>query len=98
MLIIIKIRPCHVYSVATMDQCVRSFREATGCSIAEALEAASLHPAQVLNEHSNKGTLNHGSDADMVILNDDLEVEATCIAGEVVWYKPGGIFSERMNR
>ena len=76
---------------------MRSFREATGCSIAEALEAASLHPAQVLSEQSSKGTLNHGSDADMVILNSELEVEATCIAGEVVWYKPDGIFSKRMN-
>ena len=80
-----------------MDQCVRSFKDATGCTIAEALEAASLHPAQVLGEQSRKGTLNHGSDADMVILNDELEVEATCIAGEVVWCKPQGIFSKQMS-
>ena len=86
-----------LYSIATMDQCVRSFKGATGCSIAEALAAASLHPAQVLGE-TGKGTLNHGSDADMVILNQDLEVEATCIAGEVVWCLPGGVISKQTSQ
>ena len=78
-----------------MDQCVRSFREATGCSTAEALTAASLHPAQVLNLN-HKGSLNYGCDADMVILSSDLEVEATCIAGEVVWARPGGKISKQI--
>ena len=80
-----------------MDQCVRSFREATGCSTAEALTAASLHPAQVLNL-SDKGALNCGCDADIVILNRDLEVEATCIAGEVVWSRPGGKITKQVYR
>ena len=80
-----------------MDQCVRSFKEATGCSIAEALMAASLHPAQVLNL-SQKGALNHGCDADMVILSRELEVEATCIAGEVVWAQPGGKISKQIQQ
>ena len=34
-------------SIARMDQCVRDFRGFTGCSVVEALHAASLHPAQV---------------------------------------------------
>ena len=79
-----------------MDQCVRSFKEATRCSIAEALTAASLHPAQVLNL-SHKGALDYGCDADLVILTRDLEVEATCIAGEVVWSRPGGKISNQMH-
>ena len=74
---------------------MRSFKEATGCSMAEALTAASLHPAQVLNLH-HKGALNHGCDADMVILSRELEVEATCIAGEVVWARPGGSISKQI--
>ena len=75
---------------------MRSFKEATHCSIAEALTAASLHPAQVLNERG-KGALNYGCDADMVILNRDLEVEATVIAGEVVWSRPKGIISKQLH-
>lgn len=34
-----------------------------GCSVEEALEAASLHPAQLLGISNKKGNLNYGSDA-----------------------------------
>ena len=71
-----------------MDQCVRYFRAATDCLNAEALQAASLHPARVLGLEKQKGTLNYGADADMVVLDKDLCVQATCIAGEVVWKAP----------
>lgn len=35
----------------------------TGCSVEEALEAASLHPAQLLGISDKKGNLDYGSDA-----------------------------------
>lgn len=35
----------------------------TGCSVEEALEAASLHPAQLLRISHKKGNLDYGSDA-----------------------------------
>ena len=41
-------------------------------------------------EHK-KGTLNFASDADLVFLDDDLNVHATFIAGEPVWLKKGGL-------
>ncbi|XP_014745731.1 PREDICTED: putative N-acetylglucosamine-6-phosphate deacetylase isoform X3 [Sturnus vulgaris] len=72
-------------SVATMDTCVRHFQEATGCSVETALEAASLHPAQLLGIEHKKGTLNYDSDADFLMLNDSLYVQATYIAGKEVW-------------
>uniref|UniRef100_A0A665TDD0 N-acetylglucosamine-6-phosphate deacetylase n=1 Tax=Echeneis naucrates TaxID=173247 RepID=A0A665TDD0_ECHNA len=55
-----------------------------GCSVEEALEAASLHPAQLLGLH-RKGNLDYGSDADLVLLDDALKVKATYISGEEVW-------------
>ncbi|KAM8962111.1 N-acetylglucosamine-6-phosphate deacetylase [Pelodytes ibericus] len=72
-------------SIATMDMCVRHFCDATGCTIEEALEAASLHPAQTLSLQHRKGTLNYGADADFVLLDDSLNVKATYIAGQAVW-------------
>ncbi|CAI9560452.1 unnamed protein product [Staurois parvus] len=75
-------------SIATMDMCVRHFHEATGCTVEEALEAASLHPAQLLGLENRKGTLDFGADADFVVLDDDLNVEVTYIAGEAVWKNP----------
>ncbi|XP_013788250.1 N-acetylglucosamine-6-phosphate deacetylase-like isoform X2 [Limulus polyphemus] len=72
-------------SIATMDMCVRYFKNATGCNKVEALECATLHPAQVLGITSLKGTLDFGSDADFILLDQDLRVHATFISGECVW-------------
>uniref|UniRef100_A0A4W3HI21 N-acetylglucosamine-6-phosphate deacetylase n=1 Tax=Callorhinchus milii TaxID=7868 RepID=A0A4W3HI21_CALMI len=74
-------------SIATMDFCVRHFWRATGCSVEAALEAASLHPAQLLGIDSVKGQLEYGMDADMLLLDDELNVKATYIAGQRVWKK-----------
>ncbi|XP_020861919.1 N-acetylglucosamine-6-phosphate deacetylase isoform X2 [Phascolarctos cinereus] len=52
-------------SVASLDTCVRHFLQATGCSVETALEAATLHPAQLLRIEKQKGTLDFGSDAGM---------------------------------
>nr|AAD27723.1 CGI-14 protein [Homo sapiens] len=72
-------------SIAPMDVCVRHFLQATGCSMESALEAASLHPAQLLGLEKSKGTLDFGADADFVVLDDSLHVQATYISGELVW-------------
>ncbi|XP_025772503.1 N-acetylglucosamine-6-phosphate deacetylase [Puma concolor] len=55
------------------------------CSVELALEAASLHPAQLLGLEKHKGTLDFGADADFVVLDDSLHVRATYISGELVW-------------
>lgn len=62
--------------------------EWSDCTIVEALEAATLHPALLLNIDDRKGTLDFGTDADFVILNPDgLDVLSTWIAGECVYAK-----------
>ncbi|XP_041813053.1 N-acetylglucosamine-6-phosphate deacetylase [Chelmon rostratus] len=92
----IEIKGLHAYvagtttlcgSITTMDMCVRHFKEASRCSETDALEAASLHPAQLLGITDRKGTLDYGSDADLVLLDDGLNVKATYISGEEVWRK-----------
>lgn len=74
-------------SIATMDSCVRFLQKSTGCSTVEALESASLHPAEVLGIADRKGTLDFGADADFVMLSEDLRVTSTWIAGKCVWKK-----------
>jgi N-acetylglucosamine-6-phosphate deacetylase len=71
-------------SVLSLDQGVRNFRSYTGCSVADAIEAASLKPARILGL-KNKGHLDAGSDADFILLNADLEVQATFIQGQLAW-------------
>ena len=67
------------------------------CSLAEALEAATLHPARLLGLEGERGTLGYGSAADLVLLDPQggqgegpggLVVVATCIAGSFVWTSP----------
>lgn len=60
-----------------------------GCSSVEALESASLHAAEVLGIEKRKGTLDFGADADFLILDNELHILSTWIAGECVWKKPG---------
>ncbi|XP_078096637.1 N-acetylglucosamine-6-phosphate deacetylase isoform X2 [Mustelus asterias] len=72
-------------SIATMDMCVRHLWQVAGCSVEAALEAASLHPAQLLGIEQAKGTLDYGTDADLVLLDKELNVKATYIAEEWVW-------------
>lgn len=81
-------------SIVTMDDAVRNFKESTGCSLVDALEAATLHPAQALGITQFKGTLGYGSDADFVLLDDKLEIQATFITGMCAYAKPGFIQPE----
>lgn len=72
-------------SVITIDECVKNFRTFTGCSIVEAIEAATLHPAELLGIENIKGTLHPGADADLVFLDDDLNIVRCFLAGEEFW-------------
>ncbi|KAF7729366.1 putative N-acetylglucosamine-6-phosphate deacetylase [Apophysomyces ossiformis] len=74
-------------STITIDECVRNFQRFTNCTLVEAIEAATLHPAQLLGIEDRKGTLNAGSDADLVFLDDSegaIRVKRVFVAGEEV--------------
>ena len=68
-------------SVASMDCCIRSYREYTQCSTQQALKAATLHPATVLGIQEKKGAIKVGADADLVLLDDGLNVLRTWVGG-----------------
>lgn len=70
-----------------LSKAVRLLHAFTHCSKAEALEAASLKPAQFIQIFPSKGTLAVGADADFILLTDDLEVEATYLGGQLAWQK-----------
>ncbi|KAJ3108894.1 hexokinase A [Physocladia obscura] len=56
-------------SVATMPTCIRNLVQFTGCTLAQAINAATMHPAKSIGISDRKGTLMPGTDADFVILD-----------------------------
>ncbi|KAK8790927.1 hypothetical protein WA158_005558 [Blastocystis sp. Blastoise] len=72
-------------SIVSIDTCVRNFTKFTGCSQIEAIEAATLRPAQIIHIDNKKGSLNPGMDADFLFLDDNLNVMTTFIGGEKVF-------------
>lgn len=68
-------------SLQALDSGVRYLWKSTGCSQAEALEAASLKPAKLLGLAPRKGTLEPGADADIILLDDTLHICGCYING-----------------
>jgi N-acetylglucosamine-6-phosphate deacetylase len=71
-------------SILKMDQAVRNMIAFAGCTLAEALAMASTTPARVLSL-GRQGRIAPGCDADLVILDESLQVERTIIAGKSVY-------------
>jgi N-acetylglucosamine-6-phosphate deacetylase len=70
-----------------MISAVRNIMKATGCRLADASHMASTGPATFLGLHENRGSIEAGNRADLVIVDDELEVGTTLIGGEVVYSK-----------
>lgn len=69
----------------TMNRAVQNFLAFTGCSLPEAIRPATLNPARVLGLAGRKGRLAAGLDADLVLFDANLQVQATLIGGEPVY-------------
>ncbi len=71
-------------SLLRMNQAVANLAAWTG-DLAGALRAASETPARVLGLSTSKGRLEPGYDADLVLLDDQLKVLETIVAGRTVY-------------
>ena len=69
----------------TMDRAVRNAIALLGVSLPQAVAMASSNPARVLGLHDSKGSLAEGYDADMVLLDQDLQVHSCWVKGEKVF-------------
>ena len=64
-----------------MGNVVRS----VGCSLAEAVQMASLNPAAVIGVDDRKGSLKPGKDADLLVIDQEVEVYVTMVKGREVY-------------
>lgn len=72
-------------STATMAGLVRTMVEDARVSLVEAIRMATLNPARAL-KLANKGVLQRGADADLVVLSEALQVEATYLGGKAIYH------------
>ena len=72
-------------SILTMSKAVANMIEMVGVSLDDAVRMASLNPARVLGIEKSKGSIAVGKDADMVILDSDINVQMTLVGGEIMF-------------
>jgi N-acetylglucosamine-6-phosphate deacetylase len=68
-------------SVFPMNEMVRVFREMVGCPVWQAVRMASLTPAEIVHAADEIGSLAPGKWADVIFVDEDLDVKASYIAG-----------------
>jgi len=66
-----------------MASAVRNMASLTGCSLAEACMMASSTPAEFLGISARRGSIREGACADLVVLDEDLQVVSTFIGGVI---------------
>ncbi|MDN3018855.1 N-acetylglucosamine-6-phosphate deacetylase [Paenibacillus sp. BSR1-1] len=74
-------------SILKLGHAVKNILTYTGCSLEEAIEMASVNPAKQLNIFERKGSIAAGKDADIVILDDKMEVVMTFCRGTLAYKK-----------
>lgn len=75
-----------VGSVATMDEHFRNLVQYLEADLEKAFRMCSSNPARIAGA-SRKGRLEPGMDADIVVLDGGLQVEATICRGQLAWQR-----------
>lgn len=73
-----------VGSLATMDTLVQTMVKKAAIPLADAVRMASETPAKLIGIDAHKGTLQKGKDADIVILDKDINVRCVFTKGNIV--------------
>ena len=71
-------------SVATMDRLIRTMVQKAEIPLADAIRMASETPARIMGVSDRKGSLQKGKDADILVLDDNLNVRAVWAMGQLV--------------
>jgi N-acetylglucosamine-6-phosphate deacetylase len=72
-------------SVLTMEHALKNVCSATGRSLTEMWITSSLNAARAIGVSSQKGSLEVGKDADLVLLDESFNVQLTVAQGEIVF-------------
>jgi N-acetylglucosamine-6-phosphate deacetylase len=74
-------------SVATADRLVRNMINLAGVPLCDAVKMITATPATIIGVENKKGTLETGKDADLVIFDESIIVQATMVMGKWLYKK-----------
>ncbi|NGF56366.1 N-acetylglucosamine-6-phosphate deacetylase [Parapusillimonas sp. SGNA-6] len=72
-------------SVATADRLVRTMLGLGNVPLEEIIRMISLNPARVMKVAAQKGSIEEGKDADLVVFDDKVNVSLTMVNGRIVY-------------
>ncbi|NLO83388.1 MAG: N-acetylglucosamine-6-phosphate deacetylase [Clostridiales bacterium] len=72
-------------SVATADRLIRTMMNLAQVPLMEAVQMMTITPARIMKVDHRKGSIAAGKDADLVIFDDDINIHATMVEGEMVY-------------
>jgi N-acetylglucosamine-6-phosphate deacetylase len=70
-----------------LSQLLARLTQFTPCAVPDAIKTVTENAAQVLGLGQTKGSIAPGRDADLVLLDQDLSVYATIVAGQIVYQR-----------
>ncbi len=71
-------------SIATMDRLIRTMVQQASVPLADAVRMASETPARIMGVYDRKGSLERGKDADIIIMDENLQLRAVWSMGRFV--------------
>lgn len=84
---IVEDRSCYAGSVQALDQMIRNLVKDANIPLVDAVKMASLTPARVIGIDKECGSIKVGKLADFCIVDNNLQVIRTVMAGEIVYQK-----------
>lgn len=73
-------------SAITMLDAIGNMRDFTHCSIEEIVQMACVNPSIIAQCETSKGSIKEGKDADLILLDDNLSLIGTYVAGKEVYH------------
>ena len=70
-----------------LSQMVKRLMDFTGCPLGAAIRTAAENPARLLGLLNTKGAIEIGRDADLILLDEDLSIHTTIVAGKIIFSK-----------
>lgn len=72
-------------SIATADRLIRTLVQQAEIPLHDAVRMASETPARIMHILDRKGTLEKGKDADIILFDEDINIQATLVEGRVIY-------------